>query len=239
MTDVSKRLVFEVVALVVVLIAVSTEFASPPGDSRSPWKEIAYDAEGRVMAARGYDAPEVPLALTVTSQKVGDRLIATTTFVRGKETLKMERIYDGTGDLDVTYSTGTEKVRLLVRRDPASEETEALVMLPDGEVRSIVVDASRGIVSGDPRGWHEAILAKTHMVPLVREFDRHAASLGGPVPMAGTILMWKVPDGGCLDSCSEGCKHQCAWECTATILIIPCASCQTACMAGCFIGCAS
>jgi len=235
----SRRIVLGAAALVALAVALSASFNSTAGVDLNPWTQVVLGDDGRVVAAAGAASPGVPLILTVSATQDQYRVTSTTTYVRGKESLRMERSYDAGGGLDVTYSTKAESVRLLVRHEEDTGETTAVVILPDGEVRSVTADSRGHVVAGDPRGWHQAILSRSHVVPLLREFEKHAGSLGGPVPESGNPLMWKIPDGDCLDTCAEGCKHQCAWECSVPLLIIPCTSCQAACGAGCFIGCAS
>jgi len=53
-----------------------------------------------------------PLALTVMTSEEPGRVVATTTFIRGAETLRMERIYDEASGLEVTYSSGAESAKL-------------------------------------------------------------------------------------------------------------------------------
>jgi hypothetical protein len=238
MTRCSRTIVYETAALVAAVAALSASFNSTAGVDLTPWNRIVTGNDGRVVAAAGAVSPGVPIVLTVSTSRDEYRTTSTTTYVRGNETLRMERSYDIDGGLDVSYSAKSESVRLLVRREPDTGETTAVVVLPDGEVRSLTADSGGHIVAGDPHGWHQAILAKSHVVPLLREFDKHAASLGGPVPESGNKLMYRIPDSGCLDACASGCKYQCAFECLSPVPG-PCEICNSACALGCFIGCAS
>ncbi|MBI3447755.1 MAG: hypothetical protein HY049_02355 [Acidobacteria bacterium] len=188
-----------------------------------PWSRIVYDAAGNVVSAAGRTSQRTPMALTVATSEEPGLVVATTTFVRGEETLRMERVYDEARGLEVTYSAGAESAKLFIKRDADTGETSAVVVLADGEVRAATLGERGNRLSGDARGVREAFLERSHLFQLVREFERNASMLGGPVPEAP-----------CLDGRANGRKNQCAWECALSG--VSCGICKSSCAAGCSPG---
>src|SRR6267378_4213818 len=101
MSRTSKRLVYEVAALVAVVVALSAGFNSTAGVDLTPWTQVITSDDGRVVAAAGAAAPGVPLMLTVATTQDQNRVSSMTTYVRGRETLRMERNYAASGALDI------------------------------------------------------------------------------------------------------------------------------------------
>jgi len=243
MSRVLRRKTIETVALVLAVVATSAVFNSSATTAqnritdRNPWSHVLSSEDGSVRAAFGSAGRGVPLFLTVATTVQEKRIVATTTYVRGKQTLRIERVYDQARGLDVTYSTRSEMVRLLVRQDPSSSETVVEYVFPDGDVRSVWLSPDRKTVSGDIESIQNDLLARCHFIPLLREFSRHRAALRGPISVAGDRYMMRVPSQPCLDECSYDCRYQCAFECA--IGPFSCGICNFACAAGCAIGCSS
>jgi len=202
----------------------------------NPWDQVIYGSKGEVLAAHGRDASGQHLALTVATVEIGSRLIATTTYVRGKDGLRIERTYDPILGLEVTYSSGAERLLLTVRPETESGERSAVYTFPDGRVFPVVVNAGGRILQGEIHALREAMDAPGRIQALYRQYRKDADRLDGPIPEAGRPFMWKVPDAWCLDECALGCADQCRWECLS---LLACGICKEACMMGCFIGCAS
>ena len=202
----------------------------------NPWDQVIYGSEGEVLAAHGRDSAGQRLVLTVATVEIGSRLIATTTYVRGKDTLRIERTYDPILGLEVTYSSGAERLLLTVRPETESGERSAVYTFPDGRVFPVVVDAEGNILQGNVRALREIVDAPGRIQALYRQYRKDADRLGGSVPEAGKAFMWRVPDAWCLDECATGCADQCRWECLS---VLACGICKDACMLGCYIGCAS
>jgi len=237
MSKQSRIIVFELMAMGIAIAGLAGGANSAGIIDGGPWTRVVYDAHGNVLSAAGRMTDRTPLALTVMTSEEPGRVVATTTFIRGAETLRMERIYDEASGLEVTYSSGAESAKLFMKRDAGTRETSAAVVLADGEVRAVTLDDRGNGLSGDARAVRGAFLARSHLFQLVREFERNASRLGGPVPEAGSVFMWKVPDAPSLDDCAQGCKARCAWECT--LPGVACPICKSSCAAGCRIGCAS
>jgi len=232
----TRRKAFETAALVAALVAASTAFNAAASIEGSPWTRVISGDAGEIVAAYGVAARGVPLFMTVANTRSGNRLVSTTTFVRGRHVLRIERIIDPIYGLKVNYMTRNETVSLHFETDPSTSDSVVVYTLPDGQTRTLWLNAERKTVIGDVAAIQKELAERSHILPLLREFDRQSGKIRSTLSRTGDKFMLRWPDGPCLDSCGAGCRLQCGIECT----IEPtCTICMAACGAGCLIGCSS
>ncbi len=226
--------------LMVGLLAFTATHASyrqPPADAAAgPWTDVYYSDDGQLESARGYGRGGVRLGLTAEARRNGGTLRHTVVYTRGHENLRIDRVYDPSRGLTVTYQTDTERWTLSLLQDSATGEALALYTLDKGQVHSLWVDAAGDIVSGDVRELRESLRASSRIGGLLRHYARDRHTLTGSLPVAGDEAMGFMPMKTCEDACAEGCGSQCAWEC-AFWGWGGCRICQVSCAIGCAMGC--
>jgi hypothetical protein len=199
----------------------------------SPWTRVVYDDDGTVLKATGHGERRVPIGLSVSRERLDNRPGTTTTYVRGKETLRIERIYDPGRSLNVSFRTDLEQWSLSVLRDAVTGEALALYTLTDGVAYSLWVDEGGHVLSGDVESLRQALTAPSAIGRLLRHYVRDREPLRGHLPTSGEESWRVLPLVDCKDVCALGCPRQCAWECAIGV----CDICMISCAIGCAIGC--
>lgn len=226
--------------LMVGLLAFTATEASlrqtPAAAAGGPWTDVYYSDDGQLESARGYGRGGVRLGLATEVRRHGGTLRHAVVYTRGRENLRIDRVYDPSRGLTVTYQTDTERWTLALLPDLATGEALALYTLDNGQVHSLWLDAAGEVVSGDVRGLRESLRAPSRIGGLLRQYTRDRRTLTGSLPVVGDEAMGFMPMKGCNDACAEGCGSQCAWEC-AFWGWSGCRVCQISCAIGCAIGC--
>jgi hypothetical protein len=229
-----------VMILMIALLAFTAPEASvrqrPAAAAGGPWTDVYYSDDGQLESARGYGRGGVRLGVTAEARRHGGTLRHAVVYTRGRENLRIDRVYDSSRGLTVTYQTDTEKWTLSLLPDLETGEALALYTLDDGQVHSLWLDAGGEIVSGDARKLRESLRAPSRIGRLLRQYARDRQTLAGSLPVVGDEAMGFMPMKGCNDACAEGCGSQCAWEC-AFWGWSGCRICQVSCAIGCAIGC--
>lgn len=219
-----------------------TVLAGPPGGGRpadagkAPWSDVIRDADGNVLKATGRGEGRVPLSIAVSRDRLDGRPGTTTTYVRGNDTLLIERVYDPERGMSLAFRTIRETWQVSLSLDPLTGEGQARYEL-DGRSFALWVGANGQVAGGDLEGLREVLFSRSPIAELMRHYLRDRAALGSGVPAAAEtaiIFSW-VDQEPCRDECSLGCELQCAYECNLTPF--HCQICKTACAAGCAIGC--
>lgn len=217
--------------------ATEGSYRQPPAAAAgSPWTDVYYSDDGQLESAKGYGRGGERVGLTAETRRIGEALRHTVVYTRGRENLRIERLYDPSRGLTVTYQTDTERWTLAVLLDSATGEALALYTLDKGQVHSLWLDAAGEIVSGDVRELRKSLRAPSRIGGLLRHYLRDRHTLTGSLPVAGDEAMGLLPMKTCEDACAEGCGFQCAWEC-AFWGWGGCRVCQVSCAIGCAIGC--
>lgn len=224
------------IAGMILMVGIAHAAAAAPPDPM-PWLHVIRGEGGQVLAATGRDATRTAVALTVATAKNGEATTATTTYVRGRAALKIDRTYDAAAGLTVIYATERERMSLEVRQDPATGDTMARYTMPEGSVYEARVDLAGNVSGCDLGELRIALQAEGGVRGLLRHYQKDVKVFEGSVPEAGSYFMWQIPSADCLDACGAGCAKQCAWECLIPGMIV-CATCKVSCAAGCYIGCA-
>jgi hypothetical protein len=204
-----------------------------PGD---PWSHVLYGPDGTLEAARGRGSHGVPLSLEIESSDAAGSLRATLRYVRGRQSLRIDRTLDPLRGFTVSFRTDMESWTLSILPDEASGGALALYTLTGGRTFSFWVDAAGNVTDGDLEALRRTLDAPSVIRGLLRHYSRDRQALAGLVPSVGESAVLALPQKSCEDACAEGCSGQCAWECVFWGLI-GCRICNISCALGCAIGC--
>lgn len=226
--------------LAVGVVAVTVAAAAPRGGwitvPGRPWTDILYGPDGTLESARGYAPNGIPLSLNLESDRVGDSLRTTVKYLRGKQSLRIDRSLDPRRGLIMSYRTEMESWTLSILPDETTGEALALYTLTGGRTFSFWIDAQGQVVNGDLEKLRKALKAPSVIGRLLRQYSRDRDRLGTLVPTVGEAAFFAMPQKTCEDSCAEGCSGQCAWECNFWGYF-GCRICRISCALGCSIGC--
>jgi len=218
------------------VLAGTSNGARPGETSRGRWNSIVRDSDGSVLRATGHGEGNVPISLAVSRDRLDGRPGTTTTYVRGNDTLQVERVYDPARGMSLDFRTSRESWRLSISLDPSTGEGQALYEL-DGRRFALWVNESGQVLGGDLEGLREVLFSGSPIAELMRHYEQDRRSLGRDVPSSAELAIvfdWRDQE-PCRDECSMGCTLQCAYECTQGP--ITCQVCLTSCGIGCAIGC--
>lgn len=224
---------------ILTMALMGTSWAAHDREARSenPWEHVVHSEQGQVLAASGRDANHSPIWLTVGSANPGDRFQRTTTYVNGRRSLQIARVYDDSGVLRLDYNAEGENLSVSVHRDEPTGEALAFYTMPDGRTFTLWADRNGRPISGDLEGLRHALRGEGRLLAIARSYARDAEALGGAVAESGRIFQLRVPDAACLDACAKDCTLQCAFECLFGY--IACDLCKVSCAVGCSIGCSA
>jgi len=233
------------IAMVVFAVAFcGTVIAGPaagghPADAaKGPWTSVVRDTDGTVLKATGLGEGRVPVSISVTSHRLDGRPGSATTYVRGGETLQVERVFDPEHGMSLSFKTNRETWQLSIALDPFTGEGQALYTLGPKSF-ALWVNENGQVLGGDLDGLREVLFSRSPIANLMRHYVKDRKSLGNDVPISGELAIvfnWRDQE-RCRDECSMGCTLQCAYECTGGPIV--CQICMTACGLGCAIGCGS
>ncbi len=221
-------------AMAVISCPAGLVVAGESTDGRSPWSQVLYDADGRLLSASGMEKPGVPLELSTEAGMLGSRFVMRTHYRRGEDELRIEKIYEGSYKMDVIYTAGEERLVASLTLDDVVGETLVVYRLPNGRVFPLRVSEDGELLSGDLHGLRRALKGRMQIARLMRSLVENGQALESALPSsAARLIMLEIY---CEHACADGCAQQCSTECS---LFGPagCQLCQTACRVGCAIGC--
>jgi hypothetical protein len=225
-----------VLGLIVVFFFVDAAGAEAPRGPRTcpPWLDPVPAEAGHAFAAAGRGPDGTPFVLTVWGAAEGTRIARSTTFVRGRTALRIERIYRPEVGLEVTYMAGGERLSIASREDPAGGGLEMTWRLPGGKVIVLRHDRDGSGLRGDLGLLRSLLMEPRPLFSAMRGYA--AASKRLRVPLAENVRFFplRAPDAGCWAECASGCDEQCRLYCAT---VAACVICTGSCYAGCAIGC--
>ena len=199
-----------------------------------PWIDVLEDGRGEILAASGRGEDGVPFVVTVWRSSPGERIVRSTTFVRGGTALRIERVYEPEVGLEVTYAAGGERLCILARRAAVGGFIETIWILSDGEAITLRRNPEDGTIEGNVNLLRRSLREARTLSSTMSEFEGTRSRLVPSLAEGARLFPQKTLDLDCWSGCAGGCRRQCSNYCSD---IVACEVCMNSCYAGCAIGC--